>query len=860
MDAIPPSYKSATDRDAWSIIASYIPSSDLCATSLVCHRWHDLFMPLLWGDPASHFGTENDAVYVALTRFRRCLKYARLEVRSLTHTLHLPPALSEIYDGPRPDWLKEILEYLPCLQCLMVSKLPFFDHNAMIALTKEDSTLREYNIRLLLAESEPNATSAGLAGTLVRFPRLIYLDLSHTTPARDHSVLSCLSQMENLHVLKLRGLGLNDADAQFLANAIGTRVRFLDLRQNFLTDAAIRSILQVSFLPPDEPMQRIGIRSFGVSTQREPRAIHAGSLYKEFLRSPKLDDQYAKHLVQPKSSYHWIEDLPRTGITHLCIAENPITFEGVAGLLTSGRLHALDVGTVNTADVLNNTSLGHGKYPGAEKLVPILANVAGDALAMLRIHHAVITAEAPDKNSVSVAELLPELPSSREMIPPAELDAFQEIHELPAGEYYPVSELPDTSTKTPGSDTVIPVAMSSSSRYTDDPSSIPRRGSVFAPEVVVQPTDESYTAGQQQVQRMPQSQPGNRAPYLSESTLQVADETWSSIPARNNSPLPPEDPQARRIRELMSKRPRSQTLPLRNGKECLIPYLHPSHMPNLEVLVLTDVPSRIPAESSILESLIRFITACSNEALLATLQAGTDYSLPPGRARALAEQQRARALFRLRRIVLEIAPTDRTQRTSTWKAGAQASSTGDRDSEALWAAAADDFSFFDNMECGIPQNDRGKYFPMAALNEKISLMPEDEASTIASPRSRSSSSATIQKGARIIKPGLFPSSNVTSQSEIAQDIDLVSELAAFRRAKKTEYQNRVRELRGESLSSGIRTPVLPAVMTPQLAMAHFVEGHWKGEVKVVRNPKASQMRSGMVDMYGNYFEKGYLYP
>lgn len=63
MDLIPPSYKSATDRDAWAIIAGYIPSSDLCAASLVCHRWHDLFMPFLWGDPASHFGTENDAVY-----------------------------------------------------------------------------------------------------------------------------------------------------------------------------------------------------------------------------------------------------------------------------------------------------------------------------------------------------------------------------------------------------------------------------------------------------------------------------------------------------------------------------------------------------------------------------------------------------------------------------------------------------------------------------------------------------------------------------------------------------------------------------------------------------------------------------
>lgn len=79
MDLIPPSYESATDRDAWVIIARYISSSDLCAASLVSHRWHDLFMPFLWGDPASHFGTENDAVYGEPYRaLLRLAKYSAL--------------------------------------------------------------------------------------------------------------------------------------------------------------------------------------------------------------------------------------------------------------------------------------------------------------------------------------------------------------------------------------------------------------------------------------------------------------------------------------------------------------------------------------------------------------------------------------------------------------------------------------------------------------------------------------------------------------------------------------------------------------------------------------------------------------
>ena len=45
------------------IIAHYIPSTDLCAASLVCRKWYEIFEPFLWGAPASHFGTDNDAVY-----------------------------------------------------------------------------------------------------------------------------------------------------------------------------------------------------------------------------------------------------------------------------------------------------------------------------------------------------------------------------------------------------------------------------------------------------------------------------------------------------------------------------------------------------------------------------------------------------------------------------------------------------------------------------------------------------------------------------------------------------------------------------------------------------------------------------
>ena len=65
--AVPPSYEEATARDYLSLVAPYIGSSDLCSAALVSKSWHAVFEPCLWGNPASHFGTENDRVYGRLS-------------------------------------------------------------------------------------------------------------------------------------------------------------------------------------------------------------------------------------------------------------------------------------------------------------------------------------------------------------------------------------------------------------------------------------------------------------------------------------------------------------------------------------------------------------------------------------------------------------------------------------------------------------------------------------------------------------------------------------------------------------------------------------------------------------------------
>ncbi|DAA75996.1 TPA_exp: Leucine Rich Repeat domain protein [Trichophyton benhamiae CBS 112371] len=604
-DVFPPSYESATTRDAWPIIAPFVlAAADLCSASLVSRAWHCIFAPILWGAPASHFGARNDAVYVALTRFRRVLNISRPCVRQLTHTLHLPPALAEIYGEPPPTWLHEFLEYLPNLQSLLLSRLPFFDHRSLVALGKG----KQYNARLLLAEREANATPAGLVALLNCCLRLTYLDLSHTTTARDPRTILALRQLRGLQVLKLRGIGLQDDDIEVLAKAIQTRVRLLDIRDNRLTDRGLNMLVNHCFLLNDGDGASIRENlHFGPLT---------GALLADSTQSEQLGDQLLDLFTRRLSGLSALEELPHVGLTHLYVSGNKISVSGLIDILHTKRLNVLDAGALS---------------PGMEKLIPELKSPIARNLTYLRIHHSILKRQGDVKK-----ELLKGV---------------------------------------------------------------------------------------------------------------LTDGKESSM-----------------IQRLLEKRP---AIYKTNTDQSI--YLHPSNIAHIRTLVLTDVPAFVPSPSPVISSITQFISACADEALLASLQAESNYSLPPGQYHAKAVQQHAKELFALRAIVLEISPGkkfEKPESSSAWvptgyyQPDTFKSSTGDLDSENLWAAAANDFSFFD----------------------------EDET------RSTSSSSAALPP---------------------VRMVDVVVELAAFRRERRDAYEKRVR-------STG-DTTILPA------------DGHWKGEVRIQRN-------------------------
>ncbi|KKZ64694.1 hypothetical protein EMCG_09417 [[Emmonsia] crescens] len=882
MEDFPPSYELATARDVWAIVADYIPSADLCAASLVCRRWHKIFVPFLWGAPASHFGTDNDAVYVALTRFRRTLKRARLEVRMLTHTFHLPPALSEIYGGPRRSWLQEVLEYLPNLQSLLVSQLPFFDHNSLIALrpkSNDEASYEAYGLRLLVAQREPNTTSVGVREALLRFPLLVYLDLSFTTPARDHGVLSALSYLKHLQVLKLRGIGLRDADLEVVADSIKTRVRLLDVRNNLLTDASLRSLLQKCFLPPgaaevSSPTDRDVKFHFEWARTISPFANILGA---DSLKSEDFDTHLMKQLMIPLTGRSNPQDLPHVGITHFYISDNRLSVEGLGSLLKSTRLHVLDGGTVKSAGSMwkrkgfepitdNESQWVVGvRYPGAEKLIPALRHSAADKLTYLRVHHAVVTENAAVSREILSTRRTPKSRPAGSAAP-VELDSSSsQIYELSTDTSPGLYELADTSFQRP----------------------IPG----WRPRV------------RSNSDNTPSPTPDHELPN---GLLQL-----SSSPSPSSSTQPRTD----QIQSLLKKRPQNS-----NGTA---PFFHPSHTPHLRTLVLTDVPASVPPSSShIISRLTRFITACADEAFLATLQARSNYSLPPGRLRASAERQHARSLFSLERIILEITPVaqpDSSKGSVSWnRSGAgffSKSSTEDVDSENLWVAAENDFSFFSGEteeECGVPDEEfKGRDNDRDGDKDAESMhsfqIPELDATTTTSSSSSFHASATSQRSSQLLShrpaptppssrspqnrtpvssPPLAPPSNGQQQEQTPltmpphdADIDVVAALAGFRRTKKAEYEElllRAKQgMRKSTTCTPTSTPTSTCTPTPtslrspmsssssSATLLHhslYVEGYWKGEVKVVRNPTPKGRSGGFVDSYGNYFERGYLYP
>ena len=857
MENVPPSYESAVSRDYWKTVALYIPSSDLCAACRVSRQWHETFAPYLWGNPASHFGTQNDAVYgekysvccsrhsvadliVALTRFKRTLKWARFSVRGLTHTLHLPPAQSEIYDGPHPEWLRDVLERLPNLQSLVVSELPFFDHQSLLALRHHSSGRRpsiadtppSFALRLLIATHCMNTTSASLAEALSHFPSLVFADLSNTLAARDQNVLSNLKGMSNLQVLKLRNVHLRDEDVEILADAVDIRIRSLDLRGNHLTDRSVRTLLTLCF-PANTGANGQASSGQALSTnliedwpagivQPDPAVLD------EF-RDESLDEHFVRRLTKGLVSRLPFEDLYHSGITHLYIADNHLTVEGLSSLVKTKNLHVLDAGAVDSGRVLlrprslSSTSPPRFKdhlviLPGMEKLTPVLEKYGSSNITYLRLNHAIVTRAAPIKEEIgspAACELSAE--DSFHEVDAAgvfemnaavhEMDASAPLYELPNEEAAPRYELPGDSmhihlSPAKGEKPSLPLSRRTSGT---------KRGGVFAPEVT---GDEDATEELQ----------GGESPVLTATGLGPIAQAVNGINCSET--LQDGDADADGSKAATSSTEMSLALIQTQRQELRARYkdkphgLSPGMLPKLRTLILTDVPC-YDDNHHVVDALIQFIRDCASEAELASLQIDLAPESPQTFKQPRRKHKRKDGLeiFALQRIVLEMAPPSSPGTTSSLDVHTSSftaspskpvnrtkSSTEDADSEALWNAqeSNQDFSFFgDDGECGVYATD-------SAIQAAIS------SEKMVSPINSQPPAITSHPKSTVLYSGA----------------DVVQELAKFRRERKTAFDDAVKR--------GVK----------------YVHGYWPGEVKVVRWTGRDDRRRGTIDFYGNYFDKG----
>ena len=853
MENVPPSYESAVSRDYWKAVALYIPSSDLCAACRVSRQWHKTFAPYLWGNPASHFGTQNDAVYgekrtlyssrpsttdliVALTRFKRTLKWARLSLRGLTHTLHLPPAQSEIYDGPHPEWLRDVLEHLPNLQSLVVSELPFFDHQSLLALRHHSSGRRPsiadtppgFALRLLIATHCMNTTSTSLAEALSHFPSLVFVDLSNTSAARDQNVLSNLKGMSNLQVLKLRNIHLRDEDVEILADAIDIRVRSLDLRGNHLTDRSVRTLLNFCFQANTGANGQASSRETVLSTaliEDWPVGIvQPGPAVLDEFRDESFDEHFVRRLTKGLVSRLPFEDLHHSGITHLYIADNHLTVEGLSSLVKSKNLHVLDAGAVDSGRVLlrprSHSSTSPPRFkdhlvtlPGMEKLTPVLETYGSSNITYLRLNHALVTRATPIKKengSPTACELSAE--ESVHEVDAAgvnEMDAAAPLYELPTDEAAPRYELPGDSMHIYLSPAKGEKPSLSLSRK---PSGV-NRGGVFAPETInnEEVTEELLGEGSLVLTStglgpIAQAINGvNGSPCLQDGNADAdgADAATSS----NEMSLALIHERRQELRARYKDKPHG---------------LSPGMLPKLRTLILTDVPC-YDHDHHVVDTLIEFIRDCASEAELASLQVDLAPESLQTSKQPRRKQRRKDALeiFALQRIVLEMAPPSSPGTTSNLDThpspftppplklvNRTKSSTEDADSEALWDAqeSNQDFSFFgDDGECGVYATDSS--IQVAISSEKMAA-PTNTQSPAGLPNSHPKSTV-LEAGA-----------------------DVIRELAKFRRERKTAFE--------DATKWG----------------AKHVDGYWPGEVKVVRWTGRDDRRRGTVDFYGNYFDKG----
>jgi len=409
-------------------------------------------------------------------------------------------------------------------------------------------------------------------------------------------------------------------------------------------------------------------------------------------------------------------------------------------------------------------TFAHAFSPGMEKLTPVLDTFSED-VTYLRINHAVVTKNAPEEKEVTELEDVSSI-----LFPPnsVELDTIEQtVHEMPA---YHINELTgDLPVYAELEGSPVPLKPQPDAELTGialiRPTAV-RTASSNAPELTLGPSPTLDASG------------GLFSPMSPLLDTPTHERSMSDLLS-----VPPLHPRKRTYSGVLGDHQAEMKM-RRAQPHCLLP----SMMPNLETLVLTDVPPRAKTQEPA-KNIIQFIRDCATEAHWAKRQASVGYALPPGRDRRSAECQYARSLFPLRRVVLEMAPQEAEPRDWRPPSSSTYSSVLDPDCETFWTAAKDDFSFFGTEECGLPDADPAAHVPLAALTEKMVVVPDENGEPVRGSQTR-----------------------VLETKTTLPAFDVLAEISRFRQERRREHE------------AGVARGNVNA----------YVEGYWDGDIVVIR--------------------------
>ena len=673
-----------------------------------------------------------------------------------------------------------------------------------------------FSLRLLIAPRCQNTTAQGLAEALACLPNLAYLDLSNTLAVRDKSVLAKLSNLPLLQVLKLGSVQLRDEDLTVLAQAVGTRLRSLDVRGNRLTDESIRELLDHCFVSVDVSNRsprahgrypspsEVAVEDWPFGVEQPDSAILDG------FQDESYDDMLVWQLTSHTVTRVPFEDLPHSGITHLRISDNKLSVEGVAALVRSKRLCVLDVGSIiaeasrrearlNSAFFSGAFDDGHIRLFGVQKLASVLG-LCAQSITSLRIDHTLLTETTPPEECTApstfcgfrINEDIPELeatvPLTHEAVdhqPPSYAIENQDViptYELPGHLNYSAHQQTNKEPRTFGSN-----------------ASVVRPGDGSTPEDVREPSKGDDV----------------EQPVLGVAGLPIPPQAMNGINgvvSRPNNFRSTNRPSAiLGDLEMDIAFLQKQRAEFRKYQASNVRGITPGMMPNLRTIVLTDVPCYEPTPR-VIDALIHFIKGCAAEAEFRALQTRLVARSAPkaGRVRSSRHRRSLGATFALHRIVLEMAHHDPSiisptlspcnGNPSSFANRTKSSFTHDADSEALWAASKNDFSFFDpDKQCVLPTAETADYLPNATSS--VETRREDASGyCLPSPRRHQSKGAPI---------------------------DVVTELARFRTERKAAYN--------DAQKKGLE----------------HVDGYWPGDVIIVK----SQSSFGMMEYNGNGLDR-----